>query len=75
MVAGCANAILQYGHMGPDPAPVIGDNWAPRFLERHPEYFIKKQQTIDANRKNAHCHGSGSRFKYYLSNGQDPRAN
>ena len=40
--------------MGPDPAPVIGDNWALRFLERHPEYFIKKQQTIDTNRKNAH---------------------
>ena len=54
MVAGYANAILQYGHMGPDPAPVIGDNWALRFLERHPEYFIKKQQTIDTNRKNAH---------------------
>lgn len=54
MVSSCANAILQSAHTGPEPAPLIGDHWAPRFLQRHPEYFIRKQQTIDADRKNAH---------------------
>ena len=54
MVSGCANAILQYSHLGDRPAPRVGDHWAPRFLDRHPEYFIRKQHTIDADRKNAH---------------------
>jgi len=44
MVASCANLnlILQNSPNGPDPAPIIGDNGAPRFLECHLEYFIKK---------------------------------
>jgi hypothetical protein len=54
MVSGCANRILQLAHTGPDPAPLVSDQWARRFLERHPEYFIRKQRTIDADRKNAH---------------------
>ena len=54
MVTGCANAILQYAHAGPEPAPVVSDHWAPRFLNRHSEYFIRKQISLDVNRKNAH---------------------
>ena len=54
MVSGCANAILQYSHTGSGPVPVVSTQWTPRFLTRHPEYFIRKQQTIDINRKNAH---------------------
>jgi len=56
MVAGCTNLnpILQNGPKGPDPAAIIRDNGAPRFLECYLEYFIKKQSTIDPNRKNAH---------------------
>ena len=54
MVAGCPNAILQYGHIGEGAAPVVGSHWASRFLARHPEYHIRKQRSIDINRKNAH---------------------
>ena len=54
MVSSCANAILGYGHTGSDPPPRVGDHWASRFLDRHPEYHIRKQKTIDADRKNAH---------------------
>ena len=54
MVTGCANAILQYGHSGSEPATIVSDHWAQRFLRRHPEYFIHKQVPIDIDRKNAH---------------------
>ena len=54
MVSGCANAIFQYWHLGDGSAPQVGDHRAQRFLDRHSEYFIQKQQSNDANRKNAH---------------------
>ena len=54
MVSSCANAILGYGHTGQDPPPRVGDHWASRFLDRHPEYHIRKRKLIDADRKNAH---------------------
>jgi len=54
MVSSCANAILTYGHTGSDTAPLIGDHWAPNFLNHHPEYHVRKQQTIDSDRKNIH---------------------
>ena len=54
MVVGSANAILQYAHIGEGAAPVVGSHWAPRFPARHPEYHIRKQRSIDINRKNSH---------------------
>jgi len=54
MVSGCANTVLQQAHQGPEPAPLVSEQWARRFLARHPEYFLRKQQTIDVDRKNAH---------------------
>ena len=54
MVTSCANAILAYGHTDQGPTPLVGDHWAPRCLDRHPEYPVRKQQTIDSDRKNAH---------------------
>ena len=54
MVTGCANTILQNAHTGSSPAPVVSEKWSRRFLNRHPEYFVRKQHTIDADRKNAH---------------------
>jgi len=54
MVTSCANAILAYGHTGSGPAPLVGDHWAPRFLDHHLEYHVRKQQTINSDRKNAH---------------------
>ena len=54
MVTGCAKTILQQAHIGSSPPPVVSEQWSRRFLSRHPEYFIRKQPTIDVNRKNAH---------------------
>lgn len=54
MVSGCANTILRQAHLGSEPAPLVSEQWARRFLDRYPEYFIRKQQTLDVNRKNAH---------------------
>lgn len=28
MVSGCANTIIQQAHLGPEPAPLVGDQWA-----------------------------------------------
>ena len=53
MVSSCGNAILGYGHTGPDPLPPVGDHWVPCFLDPHPDYHIRKQKTIHADRKDA----------------------
>ena len=55
MITTCANAIRL--HVQKDqsiPTPVVSEHWSRRFLARHPEYHIRKQYTLDANRKNAH---------------------
>jgi len=54
MVTGCANAVLQFAHCGQGPAPVVSNHRASRFLNRHSEYFIRKQVSLDVNRKSAH---------------------
>jgi len=54
MVTSCANRILHNAHTGPTPAPLLSEQWAPRFLARNPQYHIRKQQAIEANRKHAH---------------------
>ena len=33
---------------------VVGDYWAHRFVQRHPEFFKRKQKSLAAARKNAH---------------------
>jgi hypothetical protein len=45
------NSILQ---RRPHKEPPLGSTWATRFLQRHPEYHIRKQRTIDIERKEAH---------------------
>ena len=32
----------------------VGDHWAKRFVNRHPQYFKRKQKPLAAARKNAH---------------------
>lgn len=54
MVTSCANTILRNAHTSPSPPPVVSNQWANRFLNRHPEYFGRKQKSIDSDRKNAH---------------------
>ena len=65
MVTGCANAILKRrcdddvtvsGSVTTlaDGPQKVGPTWTPRFLERHPEFHIRKQKTLDIARKRAH---------------------
>ncbi len=55
MLMHCANALLQQSHNDlTNPPPTIGRNWPQRFLERHPEYHIRKQKSLAVERKNAH---------------------
>ena len=55
MVSSIANRILRRAHNDPtmDP-PKVGPQWALRFLQRHPEYIIKKKKPLAIERKNAH---------------------
>ena len=60
MITGCANDILRRSftpsESEPDTkSPEVGPLWTQRFLERHPEYKVRKQRRIDSNRKNAHA--------------------
>jgi hypothetical protein len=55
MVTSCANHILEREHTDPDTEPpVVGDHWTQRFLDRHPEYYVVKANTMDIDRKLAH---------------------
>ena len=54
MVTSCANTILRNAHTGPSLPPVVSNQWANGFLNRHPEYFVRKQKSIDSDRKKAH---------------------
>ena len=59
MLTGCANAILKWNYQltteSPNtPPPMVGLAWAPRFLERYPEFHICKQRSLDYKRRKAH---------------------
>jgi hypothetical protein len=57
MITGCANDILRRGFTPSESdtePPKVGLHWTRRFLERHPEFKVRKQRNIDSNRKNAH---------------------
>ena len=56
MVSDCANSILQKCQAKDDinPAPTVSPAWSKRFLSRYPEFHIRKQKTIDHDRKNVH---------------------
>ncbi|KAF8251779.1 hypothetical protein K440DRAFT_511202, partial [Wilcoxina mikolae CBS 423.85] len=43
MIADCANAILRRDHVGEGSPSQVSEYWVPYFLERHPEYLIRKQ--------------------------------
>ena len=55
MITTCANAILLHAQEDQSiPTPVVSEHWSGRFLARHQEYHIRKQYTLDTDRKNAH---------------------
>ena len=54
MIAGFANSILKRAYPDSATPPTVSKSWAQRFLNRHPEYFVKKQKPLTADRMNTH---------------------
>ena len=55
MITNCANSILRRSHTDTTtPPPTVSEKWARLFLNRHPEYYVRKQKTIDTTRKTSH---------------------
>jgi hypothetical protein len=51
LVTNCANSILQRANPNQEPPPVVGPNWAYRFIERLPNQYKRiKQKPIDPKR-------------------------
>ena len=53
-LASTANRLLAKDHIGKGPPPTVSENWAKRWLLRHPEIKTKKQKPLAAERKEAH---------------------
>src|SRR5947209_11840847 len=49
MVTGAADSILRRNHVDGGDPPTVGEKWTKRFLEAHPEFYIRKQKTLDIN--------------------------
>lgn len=49
-----ANALLKKGQTGGGKPPIVGAHWVARFLQRHPQYVVRKQKPLATERKNAH---------------------
>ena len=48
------NTVFRQSHTALTPPPIVGPQWPQRFLQRHPEYFKRKQKPLSTERKNAH---------------------
>jgi hypothetical protein len=56
LLRGAADYILlaNWTPASPDEKPPsVGQHWVSRFLERHPEYTLKRQKVLDLERKRA----------------------
>ena len=54
MIAGFTNSILKWVYPNSVTPPTVSKSWAQCFLNQHPEYFIKKQKPLTADRMNTH---------------------
>ena len=57
MVTDCANSILKRNCLAGNtdtPPPTVSHSWTSRFLERNPQFHIRKQKTLDQDRRNTH---------------------
>ena len=59
MTTDCANVVLRRSLDGDGLglAPQVSKHWARRFLERHPEYLIRKQKVRGVGQENAQYTG------------------
>ena len=48
MIVGAANYLIRFENR------VVGHQWLKRFLERNPEYHIRKQKPLAAERRHSH---------------------
>ena len=48
MIVGAANYLIRFENR------VVGHQWLKRFLERNPEYHVRKQKPLEAERKHSH---------------------
>ena len=54
-ISSYANSILLGVHTDTaEPPPTVGPAWTQHFLQRHPEYHVRKQKTLDVERKQSH---------------------
>ena len=54
MVTSCANSTLRRCHSDcTTPPPTVDSRWT-WFLERHPEFYVRKQKTLERQRKQSH---------------------
>ena len=45
VIADCANGVLRRAYVGEGPPPQVNEHRARRFLERHSEYHVRKNQS------------------------------
>ena len=48
MIVGVANYLIRFENQ------VVGHQWLKRFLERNPEYYVRKQKLLAADRKHSY---------------------
>ena len=53
MVRSAANGILRRAHQDITKPPVVGPDWPQRFLDRYPEFVVRKKKPISIHRKEA----------------------
>ena len=49
-----ANLLLKKGYTGSGKLPIIGAHWTAQFLQRLPQYVVRKQKPLYTERKNVH---------------------
>ncbi|RPA97360.1 hypothetical protein L873DRAFT_1844870 [Choiromyces venosus 120613-1] len=57
IISSCTNVILQASHLSNESIslpPTVSSAWTSHFVGWHPKFHIKKQKTLDHDRKNAH---------------------
>ena len=49
-----ANSLLKKWYTRSGKPPIVGAHWTARFLQRHPQYVVRKQKPLATEKKNAH---------------------
>ena len=64
MVRGAVNYLLREAHSDVFiPSPHVSNAWIKRFLNRHPQFFKRKQKPLAVERK--HAHNAKNMLEYF----------